>query len=89
MLLSSTDCTFKSLTLSRRRPLSYRNQSTDLLRKSMGWFLYDNGLRLERVKHVRDMTQGVLQKKHYTTASGLNKESLMINSVIYETPEIY
>ena len=55
----------------------------------MGWFLYDNGLRLERVKHVRDMTQGVLQKKHYTTASGLNKESLMINSVIYETPEIY
>ena len=39
-----------SLTLSRRRPLSYRNQSTDLLRKSMDWFLYDNGLRLERVK---------------------------------------
>ena len=31
-------------------PLSYRNQSTDLLRKSMGWFLYDNGLRHERVK---------------------------------------
>ena len=30
----------RSLTLSRRRPLSYRNQ----------WFLYDNGLRLERVK---------------------------------------
>ena len=38
------------LTLSRRRPLSYRNQSTDLLCKSMDWFLYDNGLRLERVK---------------------------------------
>ena len=38
------------LTLSRRRPLSYRNQSIDLLRKSMDWFLYDNGLRLERVK---------------------------------------
>ena len=39
-----------SLTLSRRRPLSYRNQYIDLLRKSMDWFLYDNGLRLERVK---------------------------------------
>ena len=39
-----------NLTLSRRRPLSYRNQSIDLLRKSMDWFLYDNGLRLERVK---------------------------------------
>ena len=24
------------------RPLSYRNQSIDLLRKSMDWFLYDN-----------------------------------------------
>ena len=24
------------------RPLSYRNLSIDLLRKSMDWFLYDN-----------------------------------------------
>ena len=32
----------KFLTLSWRRPLSYRN-------KSMDWFLYDNGLRHERV----------------------------------------
>ena len=39
-----------NLTLSWRRPLSYRNQSIDLLCKSMGWFLYDNGLRYERVK---------------------------------------
>ena len=38
------------LTLSRRRPLSYRNQSIDLLCKSVDWFLYDNGVRLERVK---------------------------------------
>ena len=38
------------LTLSWLRPLSYRNQSIDLLRKSMDWFLYDNGLRQERVK---------------------------------------
>ena len=40
------------LTLSRRRPLSYRNQSIDLLRKSMDWFLYDNGLRLKRVNYT-------------------------------------
>ena len=39
----------KHLTLSRRRQLSYRNQSIDLRSKSMDWFLYDNGLRLERV----------------------------------------
>ena len=42
------------LSLSRRRPLSYRNQSIDLRSKSMDWFLYDNGLRLERVKFLRN-----------------------------------
>ena len=40
------------LTLSWRRPLSYRNQSIDLQSKSMDWFLYDNGLRHERVNKV-------------------------------------
>ena len=38
------------LTLSWRRPLSYRNQSINLLHKSIDWLLYDNGLRHERVK---------------------------------------
>ena len=38
------------LTLSWRRPLSYRNQFIDLRSKSMDLFLYDNGLRHERVK---------------------------------------
>ena len=38
------------LTLLWRRPLSYRNQSIDLLGKSMDWFLDDNGLHHERVK---------------------------------------
>ena len=42
------------LTLSWRRPLSYRNQSIDLLRKLMDWFLYDNGLRHERVKNEKE-----------------------------------
>ena len=40
------------LTLSWRRPLSYRNQSIDLQSKSVDWFLYDNGLRHERVNKV-------------------------------------
>ena len=40
-----TDC----LTLLWRRPLWYRNRSIDLLCKSMVWFLYDNGLRHEKV----------------------------------------
>ena len=38
------------LTLSWRRPLSYRNQSIDLQTQSINWFLHDNGLRHERVK---------------------------------------
>ena len=38
-----------SLTLSWRRPISYRNQSIDLQSKSMNRFLYDIGLRHERV----------------------------------------
>ena len=38
------------LTLSWLRSLSYRNQSTDLLCKSMDWFLYDTDLGHERVK---------------------------------------
>ena len=38
------------LTLSWRWALSYSKQSIDLRSKLMGWFLYDNGLRHERVK---------------------------------------
>ena len=40
------------LILSWWRPLSYRNQSTDLGSKSMDWFLYDNGLCHERVNYL-------------------------------------
>ena len=44
-----------SLTLSWRRPYSYRNQSTDSLRNSMDWFLYDDSLRHERVKSLNQV----------------------------------
>ena len=37
---------YKILTLSWRMPSSYRNQSTDLLHKSVDWFLYNNGFLL-------------------------------------------
>ena len=37
------------LNLSRRRLLSYRNQSIDLLDKSLDWFLFDKDIRLESV----------------------------------------
>ena len=45
-----------------RRPFSYRNQSIYLLRKSMDWFLYDNGLRHERVKFWKDNTPLYINK---------------------------
>ena len=52
------------LTLSWRRPLSYRNQSIDLRYKSMDWFLYDNGFRHERVKKARGfmLFSGVIER---------------------------
>ena len=39
---------------------SYRNQSIDLQSKWMDWFLYDNGLRHERVKHVNLTVQEII-----------------------------
>ena len=50
------------LSLSWRWPLSYKSQSIDLLCKSMDWFLYDNGLRHERV-NVRSSHQRWFTKK--------------------------
>ena len=42
-----------TLTLSRRRTLSYRNQFIDLLCKSMDWFLPDRDHPHERAKAIR------------------------------------
>ena len=56
--ICQTDLRFKTLkirlTLSRRRPLSYGNQSIDLQSKSIDWFLYDNGIcHKELSKYLR------------------------------------
>ena len=51
--LNSVDLWLNSLlTLSWRRSLSYRDQSIDLLCKSMDWFLCDRDLHRERVKLI-------------------------------------
>ena len=60
-------------------PLSYRNQSIDLPRKSMDRFLYDNGLRHERVKNTASAFSAPTQAKvnvagdlkHLITSQGL------------------
>ena len=52
------------LTLSWRRPLSYGNQSIDLLCKSKDWFLHDNGPRHERVNLI-GLGVWILHKKSF------------------------
>ena len=47
-----------SLTLGCRRSLSYRNQSIDLLCKSMDWFLYDRErVMKELMKPMRQISK--------------------------------
>ena len=65
------------LTLSWRRPLSYRNQPIDLQRKSMDWFLYDNGLR-----HERGNDQRILQWDWTRRATGHNQLKCYLSSTI-------
>ena len=66
------------LTLWRRRPISYRNQSIDLQSKSMDWFLYDIGLHCERVKVVVESLLETLTKRRSQTFS----RSIDLHSVI-------
>ena len=57
---SETLLGFRALTLLRRRYLSYRNQSIDLLCKPMDWFLYDWDLRHESVNKInQEMVQEI------------------------------
>ena len=77
------ECIFlRHLTLSRRRPLSYRNQSIDLLCKSMGWFLYENSLRHERVKAL------ILRSAHQRNVQE-NKQCSMQTVITLALKEIY
>ena len=59
------------LTLSWWRPLLYRNQSIDLLYKSMDWFLYNNGLRHERVKSCANFTKTPVLPSLFSKVTGL------------------
>ena len=54
------------LALSWRRSLSYRNQSIDLLSKSIDWFLYDRDLLHERVNNFRKL---ILRSNIFHTSS--------------------
>ena len=89
---------FIYLTLSWRRFLSYRNQSVDLLRQSMGWFLYDKGLRHERVKGLTsneynvkdsfDFAKEILQQNSDWFMASLDITSLFTSIPLNETINI-
>ena len=76
------------LTISWRWPLSWRNQSIDLLGKSMGWLLYDNGLGHERVKmgkKWRKMLSPTYSLKFKTIILFLNRYLHFFQMVIFAT----
>ena len=53
--------------------LSCRNQSIELLCKSMNWFLYDMDLRHERVKHCQNHEPISGQRAHFITPENTRK----------------
>ena len=60
---------------SQRRSLSYRNQSTGLLYKSMDWSLYDRDLRHERVNLICATSFFLNPIKRPVALKGLNSHS--------------
>ena len=82
---------FNYLTPLWRKPLPYRNQSIDLLCKSMDWFLYGKGLCHERDK---------LTKKCYSFTDGIGSPNFAVfllseispiktEAVVYRCSSIY
>ena len=79
---------FINLTCLWRGPLSYRNQSIDLQSKSVDWFLYDNGLRHERVKVTKVVELAlfkcdVLSSPSYFQSSFDNMQSVISGTLFY------
>ena len=80
------------LTLSWRRPISYRNQSTDLLCNSMDWFLYDIGLRHERVNWEFTVSQLIndnILLKNTSKKMKINEITDQVNIICTLSPENY
>ena len=72
-------------TLSWRMPLSYRNQSIDLPPKSIDWFLYDNGLRHERVKgfYIEKYSWGLIGLIHICYTSIIFSRILIYRELLF------
>ena len=73
-----------NLTLSRRRPLSYRNQSIDLLAKSMDWFLYDTASVLKGLNPNQNDINSPYIPFHNESSRWFKKKPLEhLNQIMY------
>ena len=77
-----------SLTFSWRRPLSYRHQSIDLRTKSMDWFLYDNDLPHERVKHIMYFTTFSNIKWHFCHVNEIDIRKALTCALLTKKDEL-
>ena len=81
------------LTFSRRRSLSYRNQSTDLQGKSIDWFLYNRNLRHKRVRRKKwksTLSTGRQDKRHFQADKyrfKIKKIKKILLNVAVKTPD--
>ena len=68
--------------------MSYRNQSIDLLRNSMDWFLDDIGLRHERVKKnnkpVSEVIVSMIAFSQHTTLDNQHDQTCFDKNVLTE-----
>ena len=77
---------FGTLTLSRRSSLSYRNQSPDLLCKSMDWVLYERKLRHKGVNLILDhVLRNIIDYRNINKKHRLTEEVVTSKKSIPET----
>ena len=74
-----------SLTLSWRRSLSYRNQSTDLLCKSVDWFLYGNGLVMKELTKKEHFLLSIWYLHFRSDATNRSRELNFLSNVLCQS----
>ena len=60
--------------------LSYRNQSIDLLNKSMDWFLYDKDSRHERINEASVSISIIIHTQMFEILTSVSQDYFNISS---------
>ena len=81
----------RHLILSWRRPISYKNQSTDLLCKSMDWFLYDIGFRHKKVNWYPRVKHQVVKRNQITNRFLKIRNALLVayDRIIFQLNSVF